>query len=54
MKGFEQAQAEYESKMFAPYDYYKDDEERISDEEAYWLMVDSQIEDAKLEEELEL
>lgn len=51
MKGFEQAQAEYESKMFAPFDYYETEDERMSDEEAYWAMVDAQIEARQLGED---
>jgi hypothetical protein len=51
MKGFEQAQSEYESRLFNPYDYEYDEEEEKSDKEAYWAMVDAQEERMKLGED---
>jgi len=46
MKGFKQAQQEYEYKMTHPYDC---DYEDIEEDESYWRNVDSQMEEYKEE-----
>lgn len=47
MKGFERAQAEYESRLNDPYGYDDYDSDDY-DSDAYWALVDRQMEDYKL------
>lgn len=44
MKGFKQAQAEYEYKMTHPYDIENED---VEEDETYWSNVDYQMEEMK-------